>query len=377
MAHKKIFIVAGEVSGDMHAAILVRELKALNPSLILMGLGGKRMREEGVKLFFDLTTIAVVGFTEVLQNILLFRRLFWDFVNRAMQEKPDAVILIDYPGFNIRLAKELKKRGFKIIYYISPQVWAWGENRIDIIKKNVDKMIVLFDFEKDLYHKHGMEVEFVGHPLLDRLHPTLTKEEFLRTFYIEGKSPLISLLPGSRNSEVEQILPIMLESAKIIYKEFPNVQFLVLSSSNVDITTYHNLIRVSGLPILMLDSQHYNAIVNSDIALVASGTATLETAILNTPMLIVYKVSFLTWAYAKSIIKIPYIGLANVVAGKKVVPEFVQFGARPNLIAQEASSLLKDKEKYNKVKQELSQIKIHLGSAGASQRAAQTILRLI
>jgi lipid-A-disaccharide synthase len=222
-----------------------------------------------------------------------------------------------------------------------------------------------------------MEVEFVGHPLLDRLHPTLTKEEFLRTFYIEGKSPLISLLPGSRNSEVEQILPIMLESAKIIYKEFPNVQFLVLSSSNVDITTYHNLIRVSGLPILMLDSQHYNAIVNSDIALVASGTATLETAILNTPMLIVYKVSFLTWAYAKSIIKIPYIGLANVVAGKKVVPEFVQFGARPNLIAQEASSLLKDKEKYNKVKQELSQIKIHLGSAGASQRAAQTILRLI
>ncbi|MDD5617535.1 MAG: lipid-A-disaccharide synthase, partial [Candidatus Omnitrophica bacterium] len=180
MAYKKIFIVAGEVSGDMHAALLVKELKALNPGVTLMGLGGKRMREEGVKLFFDLTTIAVVGFTEVLRNIFLFRRLFWNFVKQAVQEKPDAVILVDYPGFNLRLAKELKKRGLKVIYYISPQVWAWGETRIEIIKKVVDQMIVLFDFEKELYSKHGMDVEFVGHPLLDRLHPTLTKEEFLK-----------------------------------------------------------------------------------------------------------------------------------------------------------------------------------------------------
>ena len=269
MAHKKIFIVAGEVSGDMHAAALVKELKALEPNITLMGLGGKRMREEGVKLFFDLTTIAVVGFTEVLKNILLFRRLFWDFVNKAVQEKPDAVILVDYPGFNIRMARELKKRGFKVIYYISPQVWAWGENRIEIIKQNVDKMIVLFDFEKELYRRHKMDVEFVGHPLLDRLHPTLTREEFLKYFSIEDKSPIVSLLPGSRNSEVQPILPIMLESAKIIHKEFPTAQFLVLSASNVDITTYHNLIRTSGLPILMMDSQHYNAIANSDIALVA------------------------------------------------------------------------------------------------------------
>jgi lipid-A-disaccharide synthase len=361
----------------MHAAMLVRELKALEPNITLMGLGGKRMREEGVRLFFDLTTIAVVGFTEVLKNIFLFRRIFWDFIAKAVQEKPDAVILVDYPGFNLRLAKELKKRGFKIIYYISPQVWAWGENRIEIIKKNVDKMIVLFDFEKELYRRHGMEVEFVGHPLLDRLHPTLTKEDFLKSLYIEGKRPIVSLLPGSRNNEVEKMLPVMLDTAKIIYKEFPEIQFLVLSSSNVDITTYHNLIRVSGLPILMMDSQHYNAIVNSDIALVASGTATLETGILNTPMLIVYKVSFLTWAYAKIIIKIPYIGLVNVVAGKKLVPEFVQFEAKPNLIAKEALSLLEDKEKYNKVKQELSQIKTHLGLLGASRRTAEIILKLI
>jgi len=377
MAHKKIFIVAGEVSGDMHAAMLVRELKAIDPHITLMGLGGKRMREEGVRLFFDLTTIAVVGFTEVLKNILLFRKLFWDFIARAVQEKPDAIILVDYPGFNLRLAKELKKRGFKIIYYISPQVWAWGEKRIEIIKKNVDKMIVLFDFEKELYRKHDMEAEFVGHPLLDRLHPTLTKEDFLKTLYIEDRYPIISLLPGSRNSEVEKILPVMLGAAKTIYKEFPQVQFLVLSSSNVDIATYHNLIRLSGLPVLMLDSQHYNAISNSDIALVASGTATLETGILNTPMLVVYKVSFITWAYAKLIIKIPYIGLVNVVAGKKIVPEFVQFEAKPNLIAEEVLSLLKDKEKYNKVKQELSIIKTHLGLPGASSRTAEIILKLI
>jgi lipid-A-disaccharide synthase len=169
----------------------------------------------------------------------------------------------------------------------------------------------------------------------------------------------------------------MLESAKIIHKEFPTAQFLVLSASNVDITTYHNLIRTSGLPILMMDSQHYNAIANSDIALVASGTATLETGILNTPLLLVYKVSFLTWAYAKLMIKIPYIGLVNVVAGKKVVPEFIQFGAKPGLIAKEAISLLKDKGKYGSVKRELSQIKTHLGLPGASRRCAEIILKLI
>jgi len=377
MAHKKIFIVAGEVSGDMHAATLVRELRLLDPQITLMGLGGKRMREEGVKLFFDLTTIAVVGFTEVLKNIFLFRKLFWDFINKAVAEKPEAVILVDYPGFNIRLAKELKKRGFKVIYYISPQVWAWGENRVEIIRKNVDKMIVLFDFEKELYKKHGVDAEFVGHPLLDRVHLTMTKEEFLDAFYIKNKKPIIGLLPGSRNSEVEKMLPVMIESAKIIYKEFPEAQFLVLSASNVDINTYHNLIRASGLPILMLDSQHYNAIANSDVGLIASGTATLEAGILNTPMLIVYKVSFLTWAYARLMIKIPYIGLVNVVAGKKVAPEFVQFGAKPGPIAKETISLLKNKEKYNRVKQGLSQIKTHLGLPGASRRAAEIILKSI
>ncbi|MFH1621955.1 MAG: lipid-A-disaccharide synthase, partial [Candidatus Omnitrophota bacterium] len=293
------------------------------------------------------------------------------------QEKPDAIILVDYPGFNLRLAKELKQRGFKVIYYISPQVWAWGEKRIDSIKQNVNKMIVLFDFEKELYQKNGINVEFVGHPLLDRANQTLTKEKFIKSISGENKNPLISLLPGSRNNEVCKILPIMLKSAKLIYKEFPSAQFLVLSSSSVDINIYKKFVNECDIPIKILGDCHYDAIAHSDLTLVASGTATLEAAILSTPMIIVYKVSFLTWAYAKSLIKIPYIGLVNVVAGKQIVPEFIQFKAKPKLIANEAISFLKNKEKYNAAKKELSQIKTHLGLSGASKRAAQSIISLI
>ncbi|MDD5005132.1 MAG: lipid-A-disaccharide synthase [Candidatus Omnitrophica bacterium] len=377
MEQKKIFIVAGEVSGDMHAASLIKELKTLNPSIKFMGLGGKRMEEQGVHLFFDLTKIAVVGFTEIFKNLFLFRKIFYGFIKNAEREKPDLIILVDYPGFNLRLAKELKKRGFKILYYISPQIWAWGEKRIKIIRQNVDKMIVLFDFEKEIYQKNGIDVEFVGHPLLDSIELNLSKDEFAKSLSIQNKNPIISLLPGSRNNEVTKILPIMINSAKLIYEEFPQTQFLVLSSSNVDINAYHNFIKESHLPIRMLDSQHYNAIANSDLALVASGTATLETAILKTPMIIVYKVSFFTWAYAKSMIKIPYIGLVNVVARRQMVPEFVQFKARPGLIAREAISILKDREKYNNLRNELSQIKMHLGSPGASKRTAEIALSLI
>ncbi|MFC1708999.1 lipid-A-disaccharide synthase [Candidatus Omnitrophota bacterium] len=374
---KKIFVVAGEVSGDIHAASLIKELKVMNPSLEFMGLGGDHMQKEGVELFFDLTKIAVVGFTEVLKNLSLFRKIFFDFIKRVEEEKPDAIILVDYPGFNLRLAKELKKRGFKIIYYISPQIWAWGEKRIEAIKETVDKMIVFFDFEKGLYQNKGISVEFVGHPLLDRANRTLTKQEFTKSISTLNKEPIISILPGSRNNEVRKILPIMLESAKLIYKEFPQAQFLVLSSSSVDSSIYNNLIKKYNLPIKILDNHHYNSIASSDLALVASGTATLEAAILNTPMIIVYKVSFLTWAYAKSLIKIPYIGLVNVVARKQVVSEFIQFGAKPKLISKEAVQLLRNKEKYTTLQKELSQIKTHLGSPGASRRAAQSIVSLL
>ncbi len=374
---KKILVVAGEVSGDIHAASLIKQLKIMNPSMTFMGLGGQHMQEEGVKLFFDLTKIAVVGFTEVLRNLLLFRKIFFDFIKRAEREKPDAIILVDYPGFNLRLAKELKKRGFKIVYYISPQVWAWGEKRIESIKENVDKMIVLFDFEKTLYQNKGISVDFVGHPLLDRANQTLSKQEFTESILLDNKKPIISLLPGSRNNEVRKILPIMLKSAKLIFREFPQAQFLVLSSSSVNIDIYNNLMKKYNLPIKILDNCHYDAIANSDLALIASGTATLEAAILNTPMVIVYKVTFLTWAYAKTLVKIPYIGLVNVVAGKQIVPEFIQFRAKPRLISKESVELLKNKEKYNSMQKELSQIKTHLGSSGASRRAAQSIFSLL
>lgn len=374
---KKIFVAAGEASGDIHAASLIKELKVLHPNVKFMGLGGKHMEEEGVRLFYDLAKIAVVGFTEVLKNIVLFRRIFFDFLKKVDEEKPDLVILVDNPGFNLRLALELKKRDFKVAYYISPQIWAWGAQRIEIIRKTVNKMIVLFDFEKDIYQKEKVDVDFVGHPLLDRINTPLSKKQFLEKIQCGNKKPLISLSPGSRKNEVTKILPIMLKTARLILKSFPNAQFLVLCSPNVDKHTYDEFLKNCDLPLLPLAEYHYDAIANSDLNLVCSGTATLEAAILQTPMIIVYKVTFLTWVYAKTLIKIPYIGLVNVVAGKQIVPEFVQFKAQPRLIAKEVISLLADKEKYKKQKDELAKIKTHLGSSGASKRAAQSVLSLL
>jgi len=371
---RKIFVAAGEVSGDMHASSLIRELKKLNPNLDFIGVGGKHMQDEGVHLFYDLAKIAVVGFTEVLKNIVLFRRVFFDCIRKVEEEKPELAILVDNPGFNLRLAPELKKKGCKVIYYISPQIWAWGAQRIESIKKTVDKMIVLFDFEKDIYEKEGVDVDFVGHPLLDRIHLNLSKDQFVATHQLNNKNPLISLLPGSRKNEVAKILPIMLTAARHIHAQFPSAHFLVLESPNVDEEVYNNILGNYDLPLTKLKDQHYNAIAHADLSLCCSGTATLESAILQTPMIIVYKVSFLTWAYAKSLIKIPYIGLVNVVAGKQIVPEFIQFKAQPKFIAKEAVSLLKDKQKYQQQKEELAKIKMHLGSSGASKRAAQSVI---
>jgi len=375
--NKKIFISVGEASGDMHASQLVKYIKNKNPNIEFAGLGGKLMNEQGVKIFFDPTSFAVVGFIEVLKNILFFRKIFFNFIKLAEQEKPDLIILVDYPGFNLRLAKELKRRGFKIAYYISPQIWAWGKNRIKTIRESVDKMIVFFDFEEELYKKNGIKVEFVGHPLIEQTTPSLTKEIFFKTYDLSNDSLVICLLPGSRNSVVEKILPILLKSCEHIHKEIPQAQFFILISPTVNVAIYHHYIKKSNLPIKLIEDPNYNVLAYSDLGLLASGTATLEAAILNLPMVIVYKISFLSWLFAKFLVKIPYIGLVNVIAKKQIVPEFIQFQARPELIAKEAINIIKNKNRYRAIKEELSKIKTHLGLPGASRRAAESIIALI
>jgi len=374
---KNILIVAGEASGDLHGSNLVKAIKDIEPRINFFGLGGKRLKQAGVDLHFDLTEIAVVGIFEVLKNIKKFKSAFRCVLREIDRQRPDLAILIDYPGFNLRLAEELKKRSIPVIYYISPQVWAWGKGRIKKIKRLVLRIIVVFKFEEELYLKHNIPVSFVGHPLLDIVKSKTSKEEFLSRIGLDIKNLTFSLLPGSREKEVKALLPIMLKTSELIYKEVPNSQFLILRSPTTKEDIFNDIVSRFQVPVKQVTDMTYDGLNASDFALVASGTATLEAAILGVPMVILYKVSFLTWVYLKTAIKIPCIGLVNVIKQKKIIEEFIQYNARPKKISRYIISTIKDKDKINNIKQGLSEVTRLIGEKGANLRAAKVILDLL
>jgi len=379
---KRILIIAGEASGDLHASNLLLELKKQYPDLYAFGLGGEKLKNAGAEIMMDLTKLAVVGFFEILKNYWKFRRIFYDVLKKTDAVRPDAAILVDYPGFNLKLAAELKKRGIKIIYFISPQVWAWGKKRVDFIRSHIDLMLVLFKFEEILYGGHTEEsfkVRFVGHPLLDAIKPTKSAQELLDEFGLRRTGRTIALLPGSRMKEVTQLLPVMLKSAQIIFRKEPQAQFLICRAPTIPRQIVKDLIDTASIdfPYKVMENETYNGLEASDFAIVASGTATLETAILNKPMVIVYKTSLLTWLLARLLIKIPYIGLVNVVAGEKIVPELVQFDATPRKIASTVLAILGDKQKMEKIHAELYALKNTLGIPGACRRASEEIAKFL
>jgi len=368
-------IIAGESSGDFHASSLIYALKEQDPSLEICGMGGMRMRQAGCEILFDISELSIIGFTDVLKNLKKIKTLFGALLKKIDQTPPDAVVLVDYPGFNLKLAREIKKRGIPVIYYISPQIWAWWKGRIETIKRSVDKMIVVFKFEEALYQEYGIDVSFVGHPLLDIVHPSLHREDFLTKLNISSQKRIIGLIPGSRRMEVERILPILLASAKIISRKLPDFQFILLKAPALGEELFREKLKQCKLPITLCENQTYDFLNACDFALVASGTATLETAIMQKPMIIVYKVSFLNWLIARFLIKLPFIGLVNVVAGKKIVPEFIQYRAKPHAIAHAAVEMLGSQERLTTVKQELEKVRQSLGKSGASQHAAEIILQ--
>ncbi len=376
---KKIFIVAGEVSSDLHAANLVKSLKEIYPDIKFFGLGGEKMRQAGVKLIYNLVDLAVVGFFEVLKNLRKFKKIFNIAVEYIDKEKPDLVILVDYPGFNLRMAKEIKKKNIPIIYFICPQVWAWGKSRINLIKKLVDKMIVIFKFEQELYKDYGIEAEFVGHPLLDIVKLTMPASEFKNLLHISEQDKIITLMPGSRESEVTRHLPIMLLAARKIFQELPDkkIQFLMAQAPGLKNELFQTIKNEVSLPITVVKDKSYDCLNISDLVLVCSGTATLETAIMQKPMVVIYKVSPLTALLLKPMLKIPDIGLVNVVAGKRIVPECVQNKAKPEIIAQEAISILNSSQKITEIKNNLISVKQNLGSPGVSRRTAQIISKFL
>ncbi len=373
---RKILIIAGEASSDLHGSNLVKAVKLLDKEIDFFGLGGPLMKASGVDVKFDIASRAFIGVIEVFKHIGYFSNIYAHMTSLLDTNRPSLAILIDYPGFNLRFARELKKRKIPIIYYISPQVWAWGKKRINVIKQLVDKMLVIFRFEKELYDSYGIDCDFVGHPLLDIVKPAKEVEDFKKMLGLNGSYPIISLLPGSRENEIRHILPIMLNTSRLIKNAFGEAQFILIKATTIPVSLIGEIIGKSftDLNIKTYENDNYNLLNISDFALVCSGTATLETAILGKPMIVIYRVGFLSWFILKNLIKIPNIALVNVIAAKKIVPEFVQFKARPSLIAEEAIRILKSSNEMLKIREGLNSIKEVLLPQGASERAAKIIL---
>lgn len=374
---KKIFIIAGEVSGDMHGAHLAESIKSMDGSIEMLGVGGHKMQEAGIKILYNIVDLAVVGFIEVIKHYKQFKEIFDNLLKKIELERPDAVILIDYPGFNLRLAKKLKQMNIRVIYYISPQIWAWGKGRIRLIKKCVDKMIVVLKFEEDLYKKYDVDATFIGHPLLDVVKSHAPKRDFLKNCHLSDEHKIVALLPGSREKEVERILPVSIKTAEIINSKLKDVQFVILRSPSVKQKVFDECIKETNLHIKIVKDKTYDGINASDLVIAASGTATLETAILNKPVIILYKLSFPTWLIIRCLLRIRDVGLVNIVARKLIMPEFIQFKARPARIARTAIDMLTNKQRIARMNKDLSDLKELLGSPGASRRAAKIVLDTI
>ncbi len=376
MAQKQILIVCGEPSGELHAAGLTRAIREINPETKISAVGAGLLRQAGAEVFYDIKGLAVMGLFDVFLKLLEFFQLQDLILKKIRAEKPACLILVDFSGFNLRLAKAVNN-GIPVIYYVSPQVWASRPGRLKTIKKYISKMVVLFKFEQEFYQRHGIKAEFVGHPLLDIVKPGKDKIALLKEFGLAQNKRTISLLPGSRKSEIENILPIMLETCGLIRKKIPDIQFVIAKAPGVDLNIYSRITKNFHPDLKIVDGKTYDCLEVADFALVCSGTATLETAIMQKPFCIVYKMGLLNYLLYRPQVKVPYIGMVNIVAGRKIIPEFIQFEARPEKIAQKVLDILQSSNNLEGMKNALGQVKSSLGEPGASSRAANTILTLL
>ena len=374
---RKILIVAGETSGDLHGAHLVKAALSLDPKLHFYGVGGEHLRSMGTDVVFDNSEVAVVGIVEVLSKLRSMYRIFRWLKRSLDRDKPALAILIDFPDFNLRLAKEANKRGIPVFYYISPQVWAWRRGRVKKIAKLVHKLVVILPFEVPFYRQSGIDCEFVGHPLIDIVKPHLSKEKALDIFRLDKDKRTIGLLPGSRREEVQNLLPVLLKSAHLLLRDFPNLQFIIPIAPAINRFEVEKYIADSNVDIRVVGEHTYDVLNICDLIITASGTATLEAAIMSTPMIIIYKVSFLSYLVGRLLVKVKYIGLVNLIAEKRVVPELIQGQASPVNIFNEASTMLKNPHLLVVIRGELEKVREKLGNPGTSQRAAQILHRVI
>lgn len=365
----KYYLIAGEASGDLHASNLIAEIKKKDPNAEFRGFGGDLMQKQGMELVKHYRTMAYMGFVEVAVNL---RKVLGniDLCKKDIEEyQPDAIILVDYPGFNLRIAEFAHEKGFKVFYYISPQVWAWKRRRVQKIKASVDKMLVILPFEEEFYRRYGVDVTYVGHPLLDELskHVGVNRSIFLRRNNLGEKREIIAVLPGSRPQEIKRTLGTMLK----VVPHFPDYQFVIAGVSSVDKALYKKIIGKAD--VFLVENQTYELLQNASAAMVTSGTATLETALLSVPEVVCYKATGFSYRIAKWLVKVKHICLVNLVMDREVVKELIQGDMTEENIVAELEKLLHNGKRQRKLLEDYDELQERLGSAGASAHAAEVI----
>jgi lipid-A-disaccharide synthase len=372
----RVLLSCGEASGDLYAGALTRQLRALDPSLTIAGLGGPQFAAAGGQLVDDYRDLAVTGLTEAIaklpRSLEARRRLVAD----AERNRPDALVLIDFPDFNFRLAPPIKRLGVPIVYYISPQIWAWRPRRLETIRRIADRMLVIFPFEEAIYRDAHVPVQFVGHPLIDLATPTADRGVFLSAHGLSPSAPTIAILPGSRPNEVSRILPELVAAAERIAAAVPGAQFLIARAPHLDDRLF-DIVGARTLRVAVVEGDTDTVLASADVALTASGTATVQTALHDTPMVIVYRVSPLSYRLLRRLVKVDAIGMVNLIAGERIVPELVQDAFTADAVAREAISMLTDPARAAAIRASLATVRARLGGPGASRRAAEAIVRVV
>jgi lipid-A-disaccharide synthase len=374
---QRLLLVAGEASGDLHGGNLARALRAQQPTLHLLGVGGGRMREAGVELLFDIRDLAVVGAVEAVHSLRTLWTVYRMLLDTVERTPVDAVLLIDFPGFNLKLARAMAQRDIPILYYIAPQIWAWHPGRLKKIRRRVRKLFVILPFEAALYQAANIDAEFVGHPLVDLVPLSGSKAEACARCGLDPAAPIIGLLPGSRRSELHYLLRPMLEAAAQIHAQVTAAQFILPLAETLRPGDVQGALESAPIPVRLVQRQTYEVMQAADVLLVASGTATLEAALIGTPMVLAYKAHLLTYLLARLVMRVSRIGLPNIIAGRAIVPELWQYHVTAENMAAQALALLTSPERATAMRTELATLRSQLGAPGVPERVANRIRRYL
>jgi len=371
-AAMRVLLSCGETSGDLYAGELVRELGLRQPGIEVFGLGGDRLAAQGAELLAHVKDLAVVGLLEVVSHLRSLRRVFDRVLSEVDRRRPDVAVLVDYPDFNLRLARHLRRRGVRVVYYVSPQVWAWRRGRLDTIRKTIDHMLVIFPFEEALYREAGVPVTFVGHPLVDLVRPPADQRAFVKGLGLDAERPVVALLPGSRLKEIAHNLPPLAGAVEKLAGERPELQFLLALAPSLSSRAVADAL--GSLPVHIVANQAQGVLASGTVSVVASGTATVEAALLGAPMIVVYRLAPLTYLLGRRLVKVPHFAMANLIAGERVVPEVIQRELTPERVAAEVRALLDAPARRERMREGLAEVRRRLGEPGASARAAAAVL---